>query len=57
MGFLDKLLGRKPKDEPQTAPAPPSMPEGDTGGTATAEEQAAPAEHSHEGEHGHEHEH
>jgi hypothetical protein len=58
MGFLDKLLGRKPADEPQTAPPPASMPEGDTGGTtepSDAEGESGEHEHSHEGEHGHEH--
>jgi ABC-type Zn2+ transport system substrate-binding protein/surface adhesin len=48
MGFLDKLLGRKQSDADegmQTAPPPPTMPEGDT------------HEHSHdEGEHAHKHE-
>ena len=46
MGFLDKLLGRKPSDagETPTTPQPTSMPTDDT------------PEHSHgEGEHSHEH--
>ena len=46
MGFLDKLLGRKKADEPQTAPEAAPMP-ADTG---TSEH-----DHSHEGEHDHDH--
>ena len=30
MGFLDKLLGRKKADEPQTATAPAATPAADT---------------------------
>jgi hypothetical protein len=51
MGFLDKLLGRKPADEPQTAPEPASMPE-----AGTAEPPPAEGEHDHSHEGG-EHEH
>jgi hypothetical protein len=56
MGFLDRLLGRKPADEPQTAPPPASMPEGDDAG-GTTEHSHGEGEHddSHEGEQGHEH--
>ena len=57
MSFLDKLLGRKKADAPQTAPEPASMPAADTGGAPTAEHSHDDGEHdhSHEGEHGHEH--
>jgi hypothetical protein len=51
MGFLDRLLGRKPADEPQTAPPPASMPEGETGGTAEPSPGEGEHEHPHEGEH------
>jgi hypothetical protein len=44
MGFLDKLLGRKPAAAPQTAPEPPAMPAAD----------AAEQDDSHEG-HDHDH--
>jgi hypothetical protein len=55
MGFLDKLLGRKPKDDAaqamQTAPEPPSMP-AEPAPPAPAEEE--PHEHQPgEGEHSH----
>lgn len=55
MGFLDRLLGRKPADEPQTAPPPASMPEGETGGRAEPSPGEGEQEQSNEGEHGHEH--
>jgi hypothetical protein len=56
MGFLDKLLGRKPADEPKTAPAPASMPEGGATGTAEPSQGEGEHDHSHEGgEPGHEH--
>ena len=55
MGFLDKLLGRKPAaDAPQTAPPPASMPAGDTG-AADHSHGEGEHDHSHEGEPGHEH--
>ena len=47
MGFLDKLLGRKPKDEAegmQTAPEPETAPEGDTREPPQGEEQRVPGE-------------
>ena len=51
MGFLDKLLGRKPKsDEPQAAEPP--APEADTG--ATVEPDSHEHDHDH-GEHDHSH--
>jgi hypothetical protein len=54
MGFLDKLLGRKPADEPQTTPEPASVPEGDAGGTAAPSQGEGEHDHSHEGgEHQH----
>jgi hypothetical protein len=55
MGFLDRLLGRKPAEKPQTAPEPPSMPEGDAGGRAEPSPGEGEHEHSQEGEQGHEH--
>jgi hypothetical protein len=61
MGFLDRLLGRKPADEPRTAPSPAPMPEGETGEKretgGTAEPSPGEGEHEppHEGEHDHEH--
>jgi hypothetical protein len=54
MGFLDKLLGRKKADQPQSAPEPPAMPPADTG-TAEHTQDEGEHDHSHEGEHGHEH--
>jgi hypothetical protein len=46
MGFLDKLLGRKPAEAPQTTPEPAAMPAADAG----------EHDHSHEG-HDHDHDH
>ena len=47
MGFLDKLLGRKKADEPQTPTEPATTPAADT---------AVEHDHSHEG-HDHDHDH
>ena len=56
MGFLDKLLGRKKADAPQSAPEPAAMPAPDAGGAAPAEHSHDDGEHDHsEGEHGHAH--
>jgi hypothetical protein len=56
MGFLDKLLGRKPKsDEPQAA-APAADP--GMAPAAPAEPAAPAAEHDHDHDHGeHDHSH
>jgi hypothetical protein len=47
MGFLDKLLGRKKSEDEglQTAPPPPTMPEG-----APHEHSPGESEHTHEPE-------